>query len=113
MQSFTWRFTPANETASDSILASVAGPLAYLFVPIIGVLSWQLVAAIVTGFIAKENVVGTLAVCFLGAAESAELGEVLPLSAERSSFPEVSAGRFRFSRADRKNLCRMSADPMR
>ena len=81
MQSFTWRFTPANETASDSILASVAGPLAYLFVPIIGVLSWQLVAAIVTGFIAKENVVGTLAVCFLGAAESAELGEVLPLSA--------------------------------
>ena len=81
MQSFTWRFSPANETASDSILASIAGPLAYLFVPIIGVLSWQLVAAIVTGFIAKENVVGTLAVCYLGTAGSAELGEVLPLTA--------------------------------
>ena len=29
-------------------------------------LSWQLAAAAVTGFIAKENVVGTLAVCFVG-----------------------------------------------
>ena len=82
MQSFTWRFTPASETAADSILASLAGPLAYLFVPVIGVLSWQLVAAIVTGFVAKENVVGTLAVCFLGvSAEDAELGAVLPLTA--------------------------------
>ena len=32
----------------------------------VGVLSWQLAAATVTGFIAKENVVGTLAVCFVG-----------------------------------------------
>ena len=38
----------------------------YLLVPIVGVLSWQLAAAAVTGFIAKENVVGTLAVCFAG-----------------------------------------------
>ena len=30
------------------------------------VASWQLAAAAVTGFIAKENVVGTLAVCFVG-----------------------------------------------
>jgi len=37
-----------------------------LLVPIVGVLSWQLAAAAVTGFIAKENVVGTLAVCFVG-----------------------------------------------
>ena len=64
MQTFTWKFTEANEAASDSILASIAGPFAYLLVPIIGVLSWQLAAAAVTGFIAKENVVGTLAVCF-------------------------------------------------
>lgn len=41
-------------------------PLAYLLVPVIGVLSWQMAAAAVTGFIAKENVVGTLAVCFVG-----------------------------------------------
>lgn len=64
MQTFTWSFTLANETASDSILEFVASPFAYLLVPIIGVLSWQLAAAAVTGFIAKENVVGTLAVCF-------------------------------------------------
>ena len=65
MQSFTWSFGVA-EQASDSILASVATPFAYLLVPIVGVLSWQLAAAAVTGFIAKENVVGTLAVCFVG-----------------------------------------------
>lgn len=64
MQTFTWKFTQANETASNSILASIAGPVAYLLIPVVGVLSWQLAAAAVTGFIAKENVVGTLAVCF-------------------------------------------------
>lgn len=64
MQSFTWGFVPANETSSDSILASVANIVAYLIVPIVGVLSWQLAAAAFTGFIAKENVVGTLAVCY-------------------------------------------------
>ncbi len=65
MQSFTWKLTVA-ETAGESILASIAGPFAYLLVPVVGVLSWQLAAAAVTGFIAKENVVGTLAVCFVG-----------------------------------------------
>ena len=65
MQSFNWQFQVA-ETADFSILASVAHPFAYLLVPIVGVLSWQLAAAAVTGFIAKENVVGTLAVCFVG-----------------------------------------------
>ena len=65
MQTFTWSFAVAGE-ASDSILASIAGPFAYLLVPIVGVASWQLAAAAVTGFIAKENVVGTLAVCFVG-----------------------------------------------
>ncbi len=65
MQSFTWSFKVAEE-ADSSILASIASPFAYLLVPIVGVLSWQLAAAAVTGFIAKENVVGTLAVCFVG-----------------------------------------------
>ena len=64
MQEFTWKLTPANDIASDSILASIAGIFAYLLVPIVGVLSWQLAAAAVTGFIAKENVVGTLSVCY-------------------------------------------------
>ena len=65
MQTFTWSFTVA-ETADTSILATIASPFAYILFPIVGVLSWQLAAAAVTGFIAKENVVGTLAVCFVG-----------------------------------------------
>ena len=65
MQTFTWSFQVA-EAADTSILASISQPIAYLLVPIVGVLSWQLAAAAVTGFIAKENVVGTLAVCFVG-----------------------------------------------
>ncbi len=65
MQSFTWNFTVV-ESADQSILASIAMPFAYLLVPVVGVLSWQLAAAAISGFIAKENVVGTLAVCFIG-----------------------------------------------
>ncbi len=65
MQTFSWSFGVA-ESADSSILASIARPIAYILVPIVGVLSWQLAAAAVTGFIAKENVVGTLAVCFVG-----------------------------------------------
>ena len=65
MQTFAWDFQIA-EAADASILASIARPFAYLLLPITGVLSWQLAAAAITGFIAKENVVGTLAVCFVG-----------------------------------------------
>ena len=65
MQTFNWSFQEA-EVASESILATIANPIAYLLIPIVGVCSWQLAAAAVTGFIAKENVVGTLAVCFVG-----------------------------------------------
>ena len=65
MQTFNWSFQEA-EAASESILATIASPIGVLLVPIVGVASWQLAAAAVTGFIAKENVVGTLAVCFVG-----------------------------------------------
>ena len=65
MQSFSWSFQPTDD-ASQSILATVATPFAYIFAPIVGVVAWQLAAAAITGFIAKENVVGTLAVCFVG-----------------------------------------------
>ena len=65
MQTFNWSFQPT-DVASESILASIASPVGVLLVPIVGVASWQLAAAAVTGFIAKENVVGTLAVCFVG-----------------------------------------------
>ena len=65
MQSFDWGFRLVEEGAeSTSILASVAGPVGVLLVPVIGIKAWQMAAAAVTGFIAKENVVGTLAVCY-------------------------------------------------
>ena len=65
MQSFDWNFQLVAEGAeSGSILASVAGPVAVLLVPVIGIKAWEMAAAAVTGFIAKENVVGTLAVCY-------------------------------------------------
>ena len=65
MQSFDWSFQLVEEGMENaSILASIAGPISVLLVPVIGVAAWQLAAAAVTGFIAKENVVGTLAVCY-------------------------------------------------
>ncbi len=65
MQTFGWNLQPV-ESTQDSILATISLPFAYLFAPIVGVVAWQLAAAAITGFIAKENVVGTLAVCFVG-----------------------------------------------
>ena len=60
MQSFNWQFQLVEEGAEGtSILASIAHPFAILFIPL-GFGVWQLAAAAVTGFIAKENVVGTL-----------------------------------------------------
>ena len=65
MQTFNWSFQVVEEgMESTSILATIASPIAVLLVPVVGFVSWQLAAAAVTGFIAKENVVGTLAVCF-------------------------------------------------
>ena len=64
MQSFTWGLDLVEEGAeSTSILASIAGPISVLLIPI-GVKAWEMAAAAITGFIAKENVVGTLAVCY-------------------------------------------------
>ena len=63
MQTFSWNLQVA-ENADASILATIASPFSYIFFPVVGVISWQLAASTITGFIAKENVVGTLAVCF-------------------------------------------------
>ncbi len=64
MQTFDWGFNVVD--ASESILHDIATPFAFVIAPIVGMVAWQLAAAAVTGFIAKENVVGTLAVCFVG-----------------------------------------------
>ena len=64
MQSFNWQLQLVEEGAeSTSILAGIAHPFAILFIPL-GFGVWQLAAAAITGFIAKENVVGTLAVVY-------------------------------------------------
>lgn len=64
MQTFDWSLNVVAEGAENtSILASIANPFAILFIPL-GFGVWQLAAAAVTGFIAKENVVGTLAVVY-------------------------------------------------
>ena len=65
MQSFNWSFQLVEEGMEEtSILATIANPIAVCLVPIVGITAWQLAAGAVTGFIAKENVVGTLAVCY-------------------------------------------------
>lgn len=65
MQSFDWHLQVVEEGMENtSILASIASPIAVILVPVVGIAAWQLAAAAVTGFIAKENVVGTLAVCY-------------------------------------------------
>jgi len=64
MQTFNWQLQVVEEgMESTSILASIASPFAVLLIPL-GFGAWQLAAAAITGFIAKENVVGTLAVVY-------------------------------------------------
>ena len=64
MQAFNWNFQlVAEDMAHTSILATVAKPIVLVLIPL-GISAWQMAAAAVTGFIAKENVVGTLAVCY-------------------------------------------------
>ena len=64
MQTYGWNFQ-AVEDPADSILATIATPIAFVIAPIVGVALWQLAAAAVTGFIAKECVVSTLATVFM------------------------------------------------
>ena len=64
MQSFDWSFRLVEEGMEHtSILASIATPVAFVLIPL-GFGVWQMAAAAITGFIAKENVVGTIAVCY-------------------------------------------------
>ena len=62
MQTFNFKFQIVDDP-SESILATIATPIAYVIAPLVGVVMWQLAAAAVTGFVAKECVVGTLATC--------------------------------------------------
>ena len=62
----------AVEDASHSLLAYIGKPLAFLFVPL-GFGFWQAAVAVITGLIAKENIVATLGVLY-GLAEVSEDG---------------------------------------
>ena len=59
MQEYSWNLQPA-QSADASILASIGGPVSVLLIPL-GFGTWQMASAAITGFIAKENVVGTIA----------------------------------------------------
>lgn len=64
MQTFNWQLQVVEEGMEHtSILATIATPFAMIMIPL-GFGVWQLAAAAITGFIAKENVVGTLAVVY-------------------------------------------------
>ena len=90
MQYFDWHLQMVAEGADTSILATIAGPVAYLLIPMIGFHAWQFAAAAVTGFIAKENVVGTLAVC---------LGFVINDDLEAASGNEAAASMMGLTKA--------------
>jgi len=61
MLNYSWSFQPVE--AEASILHSIANPIAFILIPL-GFGTWQLASAAVTGFIAKEEVVGTLGAVF-------------------------------------------------
>lgn len=64
MANYNWHFQMVGDNNQDtSILATLATPFAIVLIPL-GIGTWQLAAAAITGFIAKENVVGTIAVVY-------------------------------------------------
>lgn len=69
MQTYSWNLKVV-EDSGNSILASVGGLIAPLLIPL-GFIGWQLAAATLTGFIAKENVVATFAIILLVTSEEA------------------------------------------
>ena len=71
--SFSWTLQMVD--AQDSILASIGKVIAPIFAPL-GFGNWQSAVSTLTGFVAKENVVGTFGVLF-GIAEAAEDTTVL------------------------------------
>ena len=61
MLNYSWSFAEASP--EESILHTLATPFAFILIPL-GFGMWQLAAAAVTGFIAKEEIVGTLGAIF-------------------------------------------------
>ncbi len=77
LQTFNLHFNIVEDTG-ESILASLAGVIAPIFVPL-GFGDWRISTALITGFMAKESVVSTLSV--LIPSETALLGFLSPVGA--------------------------------
>ena len=75
MLNYSWSFTEV--APEESILHSIATPISFILIPL-GFGMWQLAAAAVTGFIAKEEVVGTLGAIYTALAVSEDF-ELLQL----------------------------------
>ncbi len=89
MQAYGFDFQPAIDQNS-SILAGLGGVISPIFIPL-GMVGWQLAAASITGFIAKENVVATFAVLLAVASEDALF---MPGGALSQMFTPVTAYAF-------------------
>ncbi|MEG1410351.1 MAG: ferrous iron transporter B [Terrisporobacter sp.] len=84
MSSFNFNLQLVGDSVDTSILATIASPFAFLLIPV-GIGVWQLAAAAITGFIAKEEVVGTLAVVYsMGAAINADFELINPIMAQET-----------------------------
>ena len=68
LQSFNWKLQLV-ENAEMSMLASIAQLISPIMRPI-GLGDWQIVVALVCGFMAKESVVSTLEILFAGGLET-------------------------------------------
>lgn len=97
MSSFNFKLQLVEDAVNTSILANVATPFAFLLIPV-GIGVWQLAAAAITGFIAKEEVVGTLAVVYsMGAAINSDFELVNAMTVQETmGITAVSALAFMF-----------------
>lgn len=97
MSSFNFKLQLVEDAVNTSILANIATPFAFLLIPV-GIGVWQLAAAAITGFIAKEEVVGTLAVVYsMGAAINSDFELVNAMAVQETmAITAVSALSFMF-----------------
>ena len=97
MSSFNFKLQLVEDAVNTSILVNVATPFAFLLIPV-GIGVWQLSAAAITGFIAKEEVVGTLAVVYsMGAAINSDFELVNAMTVQETmGITAVSALAFMF-----------------
>ena len=71
LQHFDFHIVMVSDT-SQSMLATIAGSMAPIFAPL-GLDDWRIVVALISGFMAKESIVGTLGILFPAGALTAAL----------------------------------------